>query len=369
MSKRSGVSATRLNEDGSYSRRLMTNYILINIAEICGVLVLYFAAAWSARRIVWQYNIFYRILNFLEDTSMIWMPVLLVGIFLWNTFRTLKKPLLYLDRIVEESGKLADPSRGTISLPQDLESVEYQMNMIRARALENRRRAEEAEQRKNDMVVYLAHDLKTPLTSVIGYLSLLDEETDLPEEQRRKFVSVALNKAYRLEDLINEFFEITRFNLTNITIEKNPLNLSRMLEQIIFEFQPSLVEKNLQIDLDEGPDITVMADADKMERVIDNLIRNAISYSYDNTVISVSLKKEEKDVLLQVVNHGNTISPEKLGRIFEQFFRADSSRATKTGGAGLGLAIAKEIVQLHGGTIRAESADNTVTFKVTLPLR
>ena len=309
MSKQYGASDIRSNKiNRTYSRDMISRLVLRCAAEIGGLAVLYVTGLYICSEISWQPGVLYAFLNRIEDYAPLWMPLLIVAIILWNIYTALKEPLRYLEEIISESRKLADPSRGAISLPEDLESVEYQMNMIRTQALENRRRAEEAEQRKNDMIVYLAHDLKTPLTSVIGYLSLLDEEPDLPEEQRKKFTSVALNKAYRLEDLINEFFEITRFNLTDITVEKNPLNLSRMLAQIVFEFHPSLPEKNLQIDLDEGSDITVMADAGKMERVIDNLIRNAISYSYENSVIRITLRQQDDAAVLQVVNSGNTIS-------------------------------------------------------------
>ena len=236
-------------------------------------------------------------------------------------------------------------------------------------ALRNEMAAKEAEQKKNDLIVYLAHDLKTPLTSVIGYLSLLRDELQISEKLRERYTEIALNKAERLEELINEFFDITRFNLSVMTLEKETIHFSRMLEQIVSEFEPILQEKRLSVESVIEKDIILSGDADKLERVFDNLLRNAVNYSYPNTVIQLSMeqRKEEHKVLLRVQNHGRTIAKEKLEHIFEQFFRVDASRSSATGGSGLGLAIARQIVEMHYGQIRAESADETIVFEVELP--
>lgn len=228
-------------------------------------------------------------------------------------------------------------------------------------------RAEESEKRKNDLVVYLAHDLKTPLTSITGYLQLLQDEPEVSEETKMKYIRVAASKAERLDDLLNEFFEITRYNLTQITLEKSEINLTRMLEQIIFEFQPMLKEKNLTCDLEAPKDYLFACDSDRIQRVFDNLLRNALNYSFPSSKIQIRMKTLDNAVSVEFENEGNTIPQEKLQRIFEQFFRLDNSRGTKTGGSGVGLAIAKEIVELHGGSIRAFSENEHIRFLVILP--
>lgn len=280
----------------------------------------------------------------------------------------ISKPLRYLDDLAEAARQLSHPGEEPVVLPAALAETENELNLARERAIRDAYAAKEAEQRKNDLIVYLAHDLKTPLTSVIGYLSLLRDEQGISEQLREKYTGIALDKAMRLEDLINEFFEITRFNLTHLTLEKETVNLSRMLEQITFEFTPALEEKGLFWELSIAPDVELLCDPDKLMRVFDNLLKNAVNYSYPNTAVCVSLEKEPDRACIRVGNHGKTIPEEKLERIFEQFFRLDSSRASATGGAGLGLAIAKEIAELHGGRITAESADESVTFTVRLPL-
>ncbi|MFR4798362.1 MAG: sensor histidine kinase, partial [Lentihominibacter sp.] len=250
-----------------------------------------------------------------------------------------------------------------------MKNVQDELNLFREQALRNERAAREAEQRKNDLIVYLAHDLKTPLTSVIGYLSLLRDEPQISSDIRAKYTGIALEKAQRLEDLINEFFDITRFNLSTPALEEEPTNLSRMLEQISYEFNPILSEKNLSLDTDIAPDIEILCDRNKMERVFDNLIRNAINYSYPNTRINLTMSPGKIGIDIIVSNHGKTIPADKLDRIFEQFFRLDSSRSTSTGGSGLGLAISKEIVELHGGLISASSENEMITLTVTLPYK
>ena len=262
---------------------------------------------------------------------------------------------------------LADENGEDVVLSPELSSTEKKINAIKDTLAKRKTAAEQAEQRKKELVVYLAHDLKTPLTSVIGYLTLLRDEQQISEELREKYLSISLEKAERLEDLINEFFEITRFNLSNITLEYRRVNLTRLLEQLTYEFKPMFIEKNLECILEAVPDVSIRCDVDKMQRVFDNLLRNAVNYSFENGIIHITVSQDEKSMRLLFSNQGNTIPKEKLGRIFEQFYRLDSSRSTKSGGAGLGLAIAKEIVELHGGEIKARSENEVIEFEVILP--
>ena len=222
--------------------------------------------------------------------------------------------------------------------------------------------------RKNDLITYLAHDLKTPLTSVIGYLSLLDEAPDMPDLQRKKYTSVAFDKAKRLETLINEFFEITRYNLQQIVLNKEQIDLNYMLVQITDEFYPLLTAHGnvTKLHMDKG--LTLYGDPDKLARVFHNILKNAIAYSYPDTVIDIFAEKKDSCLLLRFCNKGKTIPPQKLNSVFEKFFRLDESRTANTGGAGLGLAIAKEIVTLHGGTISAESENEQTVFQIEFPL-
>ncbi len=283
------------------------------------------------------------------------------------TIHLLRRPLGYLDELVAAAERLTQDSGRMIFLPTPLREAQDHLNLLRERSLRAAAVAKEAEQRKNDLIVYLAHDLKTPLASVIGYLTLLRDEEEISPRLREKYTGIALDKALRLEDLVNEFFDITRFNLTTLTLEPERTNLSRMLEQMVSEFSPVLQEKELSWETAISQDVEISCDRDKLQRVLDNLIRNAVSYSAPGTAILVAMEPEGNEAVLRLQNHGRTIPPEKLCHIFEQFYRVDSSRASATGGAGLGLAIAKEIVELHGGSITAESEQESILFTVRLP--
>ncbi|WP_294855892.1 vancomycin resistance histidine kinase VanS [uncultured Oscillibacter sp.] len=273
----------------------------------------------------------------------------------------------YFDEISSGMDRLVEDSADRISLSSEMDFMENRLNTIKDKLEKQKKAAQEAEQRKNDLVVYLAHDIRTPLTSVIGYLSLLDEAPDMPVEQRAKYTHITLDKAYRLEKLINEFFEITRYNLQQIKLEKETIDLYYMLVQMTDEFYPILSEKGNATVLHADENLTVYGDPIKLARVFNNILKNAAAYSYPNTEILISA--EEMDGYIKIVfqNQGNTIQPDKLVAIFEKFYRLDEARTSDTGGSGLGLSIAKEIVTLHGGTIDAQSKENTITFTVTLP--
>lgn len=274
----------------------------------------------------------------------------------------------YFNEINKGIDTLIDENSGDVVLSSELVATEKKINHIKHTLEQRKLAAELSEQRKNDLVVYLAHDLKTPLTSVIGYLTLLRDENKISEELREKYLSISLEKAEHLEDLINEFFEITRFNLSNITLEYSRVNLTRMLEQLTYEFKPMFLEKNLKCELEIAPDTMIKCDVNKMQRVFDNLLRNAVNYSFDDSTIHIAVKQNGENLCIQFTNCGNTIPKEKLVRIFEQFYRLDVARSSRSGGAGLGLAVAKEIVELHNGTITAKSENEQIEFTVTLPL-
>lgn len=254
-----------------------------------------------------------------------------------------------------------------IHLPSEMAATERKLYAVKAELKQRTLEAQLAEQRKNELVMYLAHDIRTPLTSVIGYLNLLSEVPDMPIEQRAKYINITLEKAYRLEKMINEFFEITRYNLQQISITKETIDLYYMLVQLSDELSPLLSANGNTTVLNADENLTVSGDPEKLARVFNNVLKNAAVYSFPNSEIVISAEENNNSVIISFMNKGKTVPKEKLSAIFEKFYRMDEARVSNTGGSGLGLAIAKEIVTLHGGTITANSDNDTVVFIITLP--
>ncbi|SMP55975.1 two-component system, OmpR family, sensor histidine kinase VanS [Anoxynatronum buryatiense] len=256
----------------------------------------------------------------------------------------------------------------SITLPAKYSEIETQLIKLKSITQRQQQLVQTEMQRKNDLITYLAHDLKTPLASVIGYLSLLDEVPEMPVEQKSKYVSISLEKAYRLEELINEFFEITRFNLQSIVLNKGKIKLAFMLQQLADEFYPMLEPQGKQVAIDVPDELNLVGDADKLARVFNNILKNAIVYSYESSVIDISATNDGENITVAFINQGEPIPAPNLDTIFDKFYRLDSARSTNTGGAGLGLAIAKEIITAHNGTITAESNLDHTIFTVKIPV-
>lgn len=282
---------------------------------------------------------------------------------------SLSKMVGYLRQVESGIDNIVSESEESIHMITELRPIETRLTEIKSTLKKQELEAQEAEKKKNDLVLFLAHDLKTPLTSVVAYLSMLDGYPDMSKEERERYTHIALEKSIRLGELINEFFEITRFNLQDIVLEPVVLNLTMMLEQVADEFYGVLQEKNLTCRVDAEEDLMIYGDADKLARVFDNILRNAVSYCDWDSEIRIHAGKVEEGIVITFSNHGEPIPPEKLNTIFEKFYRLDEARHSRTGGAGLGLAIAKQIVELHGGTIRAESDNRETRFVVVLPDR
>lgn len=227
--------------------------------------------------------------------------------------------------------------------------------------------AQAEEERKKDLVAFLAHDLKTPLTSVVGYLTLLRDKPGLSPEERQRYTEVALHKAQRLEQLLGEFFDISRMELRQEEEHWEPVDLTLLLEQVTDEFYPLLGEKDLSLEVRIDQGLSTFGDGEKLARVFDNLLRNAVSYSSPHSAITLTAQGRKGRVEIRVSNQGLAIPEGELASIFQRFYRLDAARSSATGGAGLGLAIAKEIVEAHKGTIAAESTGTTTVFHVALP--
>ncbi len=309
-------------------------------------------------------NLYWKLIGNNKTFFMIVGFLLLFALFFYVA---LTKMTRYLDQVGNGIENIVSESTEPIHLITELKPIEIRLNEIKATLKRQELESVESEKKKNDLVLFLAHDLKTPLTSIVAYLSMLDGHPDMPKEEREKYIRIAFEKSLRLGELINEFFDITRYNLQDIELEPVEINLSMMLEQLADELYGVLQEKCLTCEVEAEENLVVSGDPDKLARVFDNILRNAIAYCHEDTKISIGAQKNRGDVVITFTNHGDKIPGDMLQTIFEKFYRVDNSRSSGTGGAGLGLAIAKEIVEMHGGRIRAKSDDNRTQFIVTLP--
>lgn len=279
----------------------------------------------------------------------------------------LRKPIRMIDEVSEAISDPGLPEGKPVTLPEDLRPTQLELGLLQARIAKSEQAAKDAEERKNELVTYLAHDIRTPLTSVLGYLDLMCDTERIAPDKQRSFASAALAKARRLEVLAEELFEITRYNTQNIPIEREQLDLELLCQQVAEEFYPQTSAKDIEIRIDAESGLSAFMDSSRMGRALENIVKNAITHANEKSVIDIKTYEENDETVISIKNEGKEISPEHLQHIFERFYRGDSARNQDAGGTGLGLAIAKEIVEAHGGTINATSELGTTVFEIRVP--
>lgn len=224
----------------------------------------------------------------------------------------------------------------------------------------------EAEHIKDELITNVAHDLRTPLTSVIGYLNLLRSSPNLSEDTRKKYIDIAYDKSERMEGLVTDLFDYTRYEKNKMAITRNHLELKQFMEQIIDEFYPSLRENQLVCYTAFAPEkIYIDGDGELLARAFANLMGNAIKYGAEGKQIRVEVNALPSlhKVRVAIINYGKIIPKKDLDKIFDKFYRGDAARST-SGGTGLGLAIAKNIFEMHNGTIQVRSDEYGTVFEV-----
>ena len=250
----------------------------------------------------------------------------------------------------------------------ELGTLAANINSMTARlheAIEDERNAERS---KNELITSVSHDLRTPLTSVLGYLELIVNDRYRDEVELRYYVDVAYEKALRLQKLIEDLFEYTKVSYGGLKIEATMIDLRELLEQLAEEFVPALQAADMQYRLIFPEDKYLLsADGDLLVRVFENLVANAIRYGQAGKYVDIELNRDDGAIVARVANYGEPISKYDLPHIFDRFYRVEKSRSEITGGSGLGLAIAKNIVDLHGGTISAYIYQKKTVFEVKFP--
>ena len=251
----------------------------------------------------------------------------------------------------------------------EFRGIAADINLASEKLEEAIQRGDFSESSKDQLIINLAHDLRTPLTSVLGYMDLILKDEHLTKEQTRHFLTVAYTKSQRLEKLIDELFEITRMNYGMLPLQKINLNLNDLLHQLIEELYPVFEKKHLVARLNSTGMLPIHGDGELLARVFENLLSNAIRYGYDGHFVDIQAFEEGNEVVVQVANYGDQIPPEELPYIFDIFYTGDKARTLQKDSTGLGLFIAKNIIEQHNGSITVESSVIQTTFEVRLPKR
>jgi len=352
--------------------RLILTFIASGaLAVLSTGMLLLVAAALSS-----VFDPFTALLSFLAETVGV-LPVsalvCLVLFFAW--YMLLSEPLIrYIEAMSRAMGEVARgnyevtlPPRGSDELGllgQNLVEMGRQLKVSLARE-------RQANQARYELITAVSHDLRTPLTSVLGYLQLIDEDKYRDEVELRYYVDMAYDKARQLKRLIDQLFEFTRTSHGGLVLRPVTINPAELLEQVAEAFVPALREADMEYRLRLPADrVTVNADPDLLVRVLENLISNAIRYGREGKLVELEMEVDRagRAVLIRVANRGNPIPVHQLEHIFDSFYRGERSRSGKTGGAGLGLAIVKNIVTLHGGSVRAINETDRTVFEVRLPI-
>ena len=309
-----------------------------------------------------NYEVYYWIVNNRNIVVYLYIGIIMAIVI----YRFMSKHVNDIQEVYNALDLILKEDNETIKLPSEMNQFSDKINEIKYNYILTKKNEREAEQKKNDLIVYMAHDLKTPLTSIIGYLTLLKDEKEISKELQEKYIKIALDKALRVEDLTNQFFDITRYNLQKMPINKQEINLVYLLKQVIDECYPIQKKRNLKCDLKSVDKVMYVGDGDKLARAFDNLLKNAINYSYENTTIEIQLEEKEGKISIVFRNKGDKIPQYKLDKLFEKFYRGDDARTSSTGGAGLGLAITKQIIELHQGKIYVKNDNEYIEFFIEL---
>lgn len=308
----------------------------------------------------------------LELDTLMMLFYVISGIFIFSVvfFILQEKSLRYIAKI---SSAIQNISEGdlntTVEVIGDDEFSAMAVNLNKMvgdiRSLMEKER--ESERTKNELITNVAHDLRTPLTSIIGYLELLSGSVLLSPEMQKKYIEIAYAKSKRLEKLIEDLFGFTKMNYGKLSMHVSKVDIVKLMSQLLEEFYPNFMDKNLSYELKSNvPAQIITADGNLLARLFDNLINNAIKYGADGKRVLVGICAEDSVVSISITNFGYVIPEEELPLIFNKFYRVEQSRSTHTGGTGLGLAIAKSIVDMHGGTISVASDLNGTVFTVKL---
>ncbi|NBD23187.1 sensor histidine kinase [Paenibacillus glycinis] len=260
-------------------------------------------------------------------------------------------------------------NRVRIPSTDEFGAIARDINLASVKLQDALERGDFAENSKEQLVLNLAHDLRTPLTSVLGYLDYIIRDDGLSAAEMKHYANISFAKSQRLERLIDELFEITRMNYGKLAVDKKTIDLSELLVQLNEELFPVFERGGLTTRLEVPPGVCIQGNGELLARVFENLLTNAVRYGKDGQFVDIRCTANADEATIQVINYGDSIPAEELPYIFDMFYTGDHARTHQEGSTGLGLFIAKNIVEQHQGDISAQSSLIRTMFEVRLPCR
>ncbi len=260
--------------------------------------------------------------------------------------------------------------RVSVHRQDELGRVAFNINRMTERLQQQIIKEREIEKSKMEMITGISHDLRTPLTSIIGYIELLRTESFQDKEEYSRFVQNTYNKAIHLKKLLDDLFEHTQLSSVDSRLYIRNIDLFQLLDQLLFEFEPIAQESGIRIvkDLGNTP-VVIPIDSDKIARAIDNLLMNALKYSLKPGMIGIRMRTDSDHLTIEIENNGIPLTPDQEKRLFDRFYKVDHSRSSEgiQAGTGLGLSIARNIAELHRGTLTLNHTQDVFLFRLSLP--
>lgn len=307
----------------------------------------------------------------LGTAFMFFLGVIDLAVLFWRLIRRYKQ--MQLRHIISELHYIANGNydhRIPFELSGDLGKVVESINGLVDSTVEAIEEERKIEQSKDELITNISHDIRTPLTSIIGYLGLIEDKQYHSEEELLKYTHTAYSKSKQMKVLVDDLFEYTKVRQPSTPIQAIQFDMEQLLDQIAIDFELDAHKKGMSIEVTTHPSPFIMeGDTEKLVRVFNNLISNALKYGKGGKQIILQAEKIGSEAVITIMNDGPTIPENSLSHLFDRFYRVEESRNQETGGTGLGLAIAQSIVVLHGGYIYAKSENHWTSFVMHLPLK